>query len=141
MRVVLDTNILVVSITSNSPYHEIFTSLINKRYDLIVSTSIVFEYREVVQEKYGEKTAALLVELLNELSNVHSVNPSFQWNFITVDRDDNKFVDCAIAGYADYIVTEDKHFNILKEIEFPKVSVIGIEGFMRILQNVGIRNK
>ncbi len=141
MRVVLDTNILVVSITSNSPYHEIFTSLINKRYDLIVSTSIVFEYREVVQEKYGEKTAALLVELLNELSNVHSVNPSFQWDFITVDRDDNKFVDCAIAGYADYIVTEDKHFNILKEIEFPKVSVIGIEDFMRILQNVRIRNK
>ena len=82
MRVVLDTNILVVSITSNSPYHKIFTSLLHKQYDLIVSTSIVFEYREVIQEKYGEKTAALLVELLDELSNVHYANPSFRWNFI-----------------------------------------------------------
>jgi uncharacterized protein len=134
MRVVLDTNILVVSITSSSPYHKIFTSLLNKQYDLIVSTSIVFEYREIIQERYGEKTATLLVELLDELSNVHYVNPSFRWNFITVDSDDNKFVDCAIAGYAEFIVTEDKHFNVLKEIEFPKVSVINIEDFMRVLQ-------
>ena len=42
---------------------------------------------------------------------------------------DNKFVDCAIAGNARYIVTEDHHFDVLKEIPFPKVAVINIDDF------------
>jgi predicted nucleic acid-binding protein len=37
---------------------------------------------------------------------------------------------------ADYIVTNDKHFNILKQIEFPKVNCITIEEFMEILKTL-----
>jgi predicted nucleic acid-binding protein len=44
-------------------------------------------------------------------------------------------VDCAIAGRADYIVTIDKHFNTLKQIDFPKVNVISIDEFIKILKN------
>ena len=45
------------------------------------------------------------------------------------DEDDNKFVDCAIASNASYIVTHDKDFNILKNIPFPKVRIINTEDF------------
>ncbi|MBU6341467.1 MAG: PIN domain-containing protein [Bacteroidetes bacterium] len=50
-----------------------------------------------------------------------------------VDPDDNKFVDCAIAGQAKYIVTEDRHFNILKKIPFPKVLVLNTDAFKKEL--------
>ena len=36
------------------------------------------------------------------------------------DPDDNKYCDCAIAGNAKYLVTEDKHFQILKSISIKK---------------------
>jgi predicted nucleic acid-binding protein len=48
---------------------------------------------------------------------------------IKTDPDDNKFVDCAISANAKFIVTNDKHFNILQKIEFPKVSVLNILTF------------
>jgi len=57
------------------------------------------------------------------------VTKFFHWNLITVDPDDNKFVDCAIAGQAKFIVTEDKHFQILKQVDFPKVEVITVVQF------------
>ena len=39
-----------------------------------------------------------------------------------IDKDDDKFVDCAITTSADYIVTEDNHFNHLKQIPFPQLN-------------------
>ncbi len=46
------------------------------------------------------------------------------------DADDNKFVDCALNGQADFLVTDDKHFNILKKIGFPPVDVIQTVDFL-----------
>ncbi len=45
----------------------------------------------------------------------------------------NKFVDCAIAGNADYIVTHDKHFNVLKDIGFPEVKILRTDQFLALL--------
>lgn len=52
---------------------------------------------------------------------------------IESDNDDNKFVDCAINSGAMFIVTEDHHFNVLKEIQFPHVDCIGIDDFIEVL--------
>jgi len=65
--------------------------------------------------------------------NVEKVVPHFKWNFISADPDDNKFADCALNAGADYIVTNDKHFNVLKEIAFPKINVINCETFKQII--------
>lgn len=59
----------------------------------------------------------------------------YNWQLISNDPDDNKFVDCAIASQADYIVTNDRHFDILSQITFPKVEVISIQQFETILFN------
>ncbi len=45
--------------------------------------------------------------------NVRRVSPSYHHQLVTADPDDNAFVDCAIAAEADYIVTEDHHFDAL----------------------------
>jgi uncharacterized protein len=50
---------------------------------------------------------------------------------VTTDRD--KFVDCAVACNADYLITEDRHFRALDTLNFPKVIRIGMEGFKQVL--------
>ena len=61
--------------------------------------------------------------------NIIRKDPHYTFALIEADKDDNKFVDCAIAANAKCIVTEDKHFKVLENIPFPKVEVIGIEDF------------
>jgi predicted nucleic acid-binding protein len=71
------------------------------------------------------------------LPNLERINKYYFWNLITVDPDDNKFVDCAIAANAHFICTEDKHFNILANVPFPTVSVISTQEFISLLDNAG----
>ena len=66
--------------------------------------------------------------------NALMVTPFFQWNLIAVDPDDNKFVDCALNAGCDYIVSNDKHFNVLKSIEFPPIKVIDIDTLKNLLR-------
>ena len=49
---------------------------------------------------------------------------------IEVDKDDNKFVDCAFSANVQYIVTNDRHFNVLNQYNFPKLNPIRIQGFV-----------
>lgn len=130
MVAVIDTNIFVVSLTSRSPYHKIYTSLVEGNYGLAVSNEILLEYAEVLTKKYSPRVAHEFLNLLVELPNVQFVNIHYNWKLIAVDKDDNKFIDCAVAASANCIVTEDNHFNILKSITFPKVNIIGIHQFM-----------
>ncbi len=130
MVVTIDCNIFVMSLTSRSPYHIIYKSLIQQKYTLVLSGEILLEYEEVVQRKYNVSTANALVSLLKELPNVRFQNTYYKWHLISIDEDDNKYVDCAIAGSANYLVTQDKHFQILKTINFPKVNIISIDEFI-----------
>lgn len=133
MIVVLDTNILLVSLKQNTKYSIVFESLINEKYSIIISNEILFEYVELIGRKINSQVAGKVVSLLIALPNTQFCEPFFRWNLITSDESDNKFVDCAIAGAADYIVTNDKHFNVLKEVDFPKINVITIDEFIEIL--------
>jgi predicted nucleic acid-binding protein len=80
-----------------------------------------------------ERTDLQLSELLN-LSNVHQIKPFYFWQLIEQDADDNKFVDCAVSCGADYLVSNDRHFEILASIEFPRLKVVKAEEFLKILE-------
>ena len=73
------------------------------------------------------------MDMLLKSPNVVQSVAYYKWNLITVDPDDNKFVDCALNAGADYIVTNDKHFNVLKTLGFPPIMVIDIDTFKRIV--------
>ena len=85
---------------------------------LAVSTEILLEYQEIITRLSGAERwhdAVALLELLEQIhGNIRRVNPQFRFNIISVDPDDNKFCDCAIAAEADFVVTEDNHFDALK---------------------------
>lgn len=74
-----------------------------------------------------------IVNVLLKSNNVKFYDPHFHFALIIQDPDDNKFVDCAIVASADFLVSEDKHFNVLKDITFPKVNVITLDQFQENL--------
>ena len=105
-------------------------AFIHGDYALCVTNEIIEEYAEVISRNINERVAQTVIYLIMTLSNVKYIDPHFRFRLITSDPDDNKFVDCAIAANAKYIVTEDHHFDVLKEIQFPRVDVLSIEQFL-----------
>jgi putative PIN family toxin of toxin-antitoxin system len=135
-QIVLDTNVFLVSIGRNSKYHWIFKALLEGKYELIVTTPILLEYYEIISQRADKIVAEDTLKLLLSLPNVIQTTIYYNWNLIEIDKDDNHFVDAAIAANAAVIVTEDKHFNILKKIDFPEVLVIGIKDFEVFLNSL-----
>ena len=133
MRVILDTNVLLVSLLKTSKYRPIFDSLLNKAYKLVISNDILQEYIEIIEQKTTPVIAQNLSELLINLDNVEKIEVYYKWGLISKDPDDNKFIDCAVAGNVKFVVSNDKHFKILKEIEFPSITVISSDQFLEEL--------
>ncbi len=131
-KVVLDTNILLVSISQKSKLHWIFENLLNEKYTLCVTTDILAEYAEIIEQHMGTIASESALGVLENLNNVELITSYYKFDLLK-DKEDNKFVDCAIASNANYIVSHDKDFNLLKQIEFPKVEVIDISQFKEIL--------
>src|SRR5436190_17803475 len=101
MKVVLDTNSILVSLPLRSKYRLIFDAFLKGNYDLLLSNDIAEEYAEIVGEKNGAEASDTLMELLFSRKNVLLTEIYFKWNLIEADKDDNKFSDCAIAGDAE----------------------------------------
>lgn len=133
-RVVLDTNCLLVSISSRSEYFEVWRGLHEGRYVLCVSNEILAEYEEVIALKANREVAENVINALVDSDFVEFVDPQFHLGLITSDPDDNKFVDCAFASNATFIVSNDKHFNVLQNIDFPRINVLKIQEFLALLK-------
>jgi putative PIN family toxin of toxin-antitoxin system len=117
MRVCIDTNVLVQMFGRLHPHGVIRRALLDGRFELAVSTGILLEYEEIVTRMAGavswwrvERQLAIAFELH---SNILFFDPTFHFQVIAADADDDKFADCAIAAQADFIVTSDQHFNAL----------------------------
>ena len=133
MRIVLDTNSLIQSISPKSVYHDVWLSVLTGRNTLCVSNEILEEYAEILNRLAGKKTADLVLNTIIECKNVVFLTPYYHFNLITADPDDNKFVDCAIQANARYIVTNDHHYDVLRQIEFPKVGIIKLIDFIQMI--------
>jgi putative PIN family toxin of toxin-antitoxin system len=131
-KVVLDTNVLLVSISSKSKLHWIFKSLLDGEYILCLTTDILAEYAEIIEQQMGSLASENALGVIENLPNVEYITTYYKFG-LSKDEDDNKFVDCAIASNASFIVSHDKDFNILKKIDFPKVLVIDTERFRQIM--------
>jgi putative PIN family toxin of toxin-antitoxin system len=135
MKVVLDTNVLVVSIPLHTRYYPIFDAFLRGHYSLCITTDILAEYAEILHQKYALRplVAENVLKTLENSPDVIMINKWFYWNLLSVDPDDNKFVDCAIAANADFIVTNDKHFDVLRKVDFPLVKVISTDDFLKMI--------
>ena len=133
-NVVLDTNCLLACIASSSQFHSVWTAFLNEAFCLCVSNEILTEYEEIFARKTSPAFSEMIIHIILNSENVVFVNPYYRFGLIAADPDDNKFVDCAIVANADYIVSQDAHFDVLKTISFPKVNVIRLEEFANALR-------
>jgi putative PIN family toxin of toxin-antitoxin system len=133
--VLIDTNVMMVALSPKSNLHWLYQAVINEKVLLVVSNEIILEYEEQLRFRYGETAVVEFLLILAEAPNVIDCEPYFKWSLLKQDPDDNKFVDAYIAGSADYIITHDKHFDVLKPLTFPKINMVNAYEFQSILQN------
>ncbi len=94
------------------------------------------EYAEVVEQKTTSEISQNVLRLLINLPNLRLIQTYYNWQLIVADPDDDKFFDCAVAAQADYIVSDDGHFKVLKDIPFPKMKVIKGMEFLDLIENI-----
>jgi putative PIN family toxin of toxin-antitoxin system len=133
MRVVIDTNCFVAIIPKRSIYRPIFDAYRQGRFELAVSTEVLNEYSEIFTKIMSFEISENIIELILKQPNTLNSEIYYYWNLIAADNGDNKFSDLAISTNSDFIISLDKHFDILKTIPFPKVQVIGLDDFLAII--------
>ena len=135
MTVCLDTNVFLQIFGRRQPYHQILRALLDGRLTLAVSNEILLEYEEVTGKLSGARRwreVIAFLELLNQLhGNIRQTEPQFRFAVISADPDDNKFCDCAIAADADFVVTDDAHFAVLKTAGY-KPQPVSPDEFIRV---------
>lgn len=134
--IVLDTNCLLQSLSRRSQYYKVWEDFVFGKYTLCVSNEILEEYEEIIASHMSPVAANLAIETILRANNVIRVDARFRFELIDTDHDDNKFTDCAIVANADYIVTEDSHFNVLKSIPFPHLEIKKLQEFYEELCNM-----
>jgi putative PIN family toxin of toxin-antitoxin system len=105
-----------------------------RRREVCVTNEILSEYEEKLIEKVGQEIASNVITAILDLPNTKMVQVFYHLRLITSDPDDDKFVDCAFKANARFIVTQDHHYDVLKQTPFPYIDVIGIDEFIRVLQ-------
>ena len=133
--IVLDTNALIQALPTRSQYHRIWTDFLAGKYRLCVSNEILTEYEEILAEHTSPAVARNVVEAIAHHPLIVYRESFFRFHLLSdIDKDDDKFVDCAITAGADYIVTEDSHFDHLKKIPFPRLNILTLDEFNETLK-------
>ena len=133
--VVLDTNCLIQILPTRSMYHRIWTDFLEGKYRLCVSNEILAEYEEILGLHASPEVAHNVVEAIARHPKTLYRESYYHFHLLSnIDKDDDKFVDCAITAGADYIVTEDSHFDRLKQIPFPQLNVLTLDEFNKTLR-------
>lgn len=135
-HVVIDTNCLIQMISLHSPYRPIWNAFLAGRFQLCISNEILEEYQEIVEQHTTSRIAEDIILLILNKRNVTFVDPHFRLRLITEDPDDNKFVDCAFAANAEYLVSDDKHFMILKKTPFPQLNLVKMADFLSVIPHL-----
>lgn len=132
-RVILDTNIVISSALGGA------LVLVLERWDeekftLVVTTDIVSEYFEVLNRpkfRLNQETIDKIIRYIYQFSEF--VVPEEQIRFIEDDPKDDKFLEAAVAGKVDFIVSGDNHLLALKE--FRSIPIISGREFLDWLKN------
>jgi putative PIN family toxin of toxin-antitoxin system len=112
MRAVLDTNVLISGVIATGVPHEILLSGFNKEYQLVVSVPTLTEFRDTLL-KYPDRFHMDESEVQTEVETIRYfaefVDPQEDITVVDNDPDDDKFLEAAVAGNVDYLVSGDSH--------------------------------
>ena len=117
MKVVIDTHGILNAVSSHSPNKWLYDAFIDEQFTWVASNEIISEYSEIIGQSFGLRVSIFVLESLINAENFQKYEPSYKWQLVEKDPDDNKFVDCAVGVNADYLVSDDKHIRDLLKIK------------------------
>ena len=119
-RVVADTNIIISSVFWRGNPYEVVRRGILGEYQLVTSAEILDEVVDRLRNKFQfpEEGIQQLIDIL--LTYCHVIEPTSKFDAVR-DKKDNKIIECAFDGHADYIVTGDLDLLELKEFRGIKI--------------------
>ena len=136
LKIVLDTNVVVsAAVSSDGNPAKIFEMLIAEKIKNYTSEEIINEIKDVMQREKIRKLLNLqerdfIINNFKEFSE--KIIPKIKYEDVLEDKKDNKFLECAVSGKVDYIVSGDEHLIKLKE--FKGIKIISPKDFMRLLK-------
>jgi uncharacterized protein len=132
MRVVIDTNVVVsAALRDRDPETVILFVAGHPDFEWIVSASILEEYKEVLaRPKFGLPEALLRKWHANFEVLTTTVEVNVEINFPR-DKKDEKFLECALAAEARYLITGDKDFTEAQKII--DTTVISVSQFKKLV--------
>ena len=134
MRVVADTNVLISGIFWDGNESDVLKRFKTEDIMNLISPDIVEEFEGVLSRRKFELTEEEIDSAIGEvLSFSKVIRPKIELNVIKQDPSDNRILECAIYGKADYIVSGDKHLLDLKE--FKGISIVTAMELLKILQD------
>lgn len=107
-KIVLDTNVYVSALLFSGIPEEIIDLVRDSRLELLVSPSILLELGRILREKFDFPRKEIIYALQEIRRIAVVVAPKNRINLIKNDDADNRILECAVEGRADYIVTGDK---------------------------------
>jgi len=128
IRVVFDTNVYISALMFGGLPGSLLDLGLLQSFLLVVSPALLDELDEKLQEKFevAAEDAAIIREKLESIAEI--VRPDMVLHVITEDPDDNRVLECAVRGMADYIVTGDRH--LLKLGSYDAISIVTVRQFL-----------
>ncbi len=114
-KATLDTNILISTFGWEGHPRKVLEKVILGEVEMITSNEQLTELLEVLDYprfQFSHDQKDRFKELIIELSTIVSIKEKF--NVIKTDPDDNRILECAVAGGAEYIVTGDSDLLLLR---------------------------
>jgi len=137
LRVVIDTNHIMSAILSSRGASSKLIDWMTKDYDyftLLISEDIRREYDTVAGWLIPDTGQNEKRRILNILYNrAEFVRPGIRLNACS-DESDNRFLECAVAGNADYLVT--KNIRDFPPEEYQGVKIVRIAKFLKVLEHI-----
>jgi uncharacterized protein len=136
MKVVIDTNILVSAVLKGRvPRNVIQFIFDNPDWQWIASEEIIVEYKEVLSRRKFKLTDEVICEWFEIIDTfITLINVNFEIDFPR-DRKDAKFLACAMAAEADFLITGDSDFNQAQTLV--NTTIISVSLFNRLICDVG----
>jgi putative PIN family toxin of toxin-antitoxin system len=131
MKVVLDTNVFISGIFWKGSSNKVITSWKEGKFTQVTSLEIISEIIKVLKDFKIRLSDDMIREWADLIvRNSIIVKPKERVSIVKDDPKDNIFVETAVAGNVDYIVSQDNH--LLKLKEFRGIKIITPEEFNKI---------
>ena len=129
MRVVLDTNVFISGVFFSGPPYEVLRAWQDKKIRIVASPEIFEEYQRVAETLSSQYPGVEIQQIIDLLiAHAELVVPERLQHPICDDPHDDKFLECAIAGKAQFIISGDKH--LLKVSGYQGIEIISPRQFM-----------